>query len=81
LAESLARINAVKNVLATITNMIAGVVFVIVTEVNWPAAIAIAVGSVIGAQVGGKVSRRLPAVVYRVIIVAVGIVAIVSLLT
>ena len=80
-AESLARINAVKNVLATITNMIAGVVFVIVSEVNWPAAIAIAVGSVIGAQVGGKVSRRLPAVVYRVIIVAVGIVAIVSLLT
>lgn len=80
-AESLARINAIKNVLATVANMIAGLVFVIVSEVNWPAAIAIAVGSVIGAQVGGKVSRRLPAVVYRVIIVAVGVVAIVSLLT
>jgi uncharacterized protein len=80
-AESLARINAIKNVLATVANMIAGLVFVIVSEVNWPAAIAIAVGSVIGAQVGGKVSRRLPAVIYRVIIVAVGIVAVVSLLT
>jgi uncharacterized membrane protein YfcA len=79
-AESLARINAIKNVLATIANMIAGVVFVIVSEVNWPAAIAIAVGSVIGAQVGGRVSRRLPAIVYRVIIVVVGIAAIVSLL-
>jgi uncharacterized protein len=79
-AESLARINAIKNVLATIANMIAGVVFVIVSEVNWPAAIAIAVGSVVGAQVGGRVSRRLPAVVYRVIIVVVGIAAIVSLL-
>jgi uncharacterized membrane protein YfcA len=80
-AESLARINAIKNVLATIANMIAGVVFVMVSEVNWPAAIAIAVGSVIGAQVGGKVSRKLPAIVYRVIIVAVGVAAIVSLLT
>jgi len=80
-AESLARINAVKNVLATIANMIAAVVFVIVSEVNWPAAIAIAVGSVVGAQVGGRVSRKLPPIVYRVIIVAVGVAAIISLLS
>jgi uncharacterized membrane protein YfcA len=80
-AESLARINAIKNVLATIINGIAAVVFVIVTEVNWPAAIAIAVGSVLGAQVGGRVGRKLPPTVYRVIIVAVGITAIVSLLS
>jgi uncharacterized protein len=80
-AESLARINAIKNVLATIINGIAAVVFVIVSEVNWPAAIAIAVGSVLGAQVGGRVGRKLPPTVYRVIIVAVGITAIVSLLS
>jgi uncharacterized protein len=80
-AESLARINAIKNVLATIVNAIAAVVFVIVSEVNWPAAIAIAVGSVLGAQVGGRVGRKLPPMVYRVIIVAVGITAIVSLLS
>jgi uncharacterized protein len=81
LVGSLSHINAIKNVLATIVNTIAAVVFVIVTEVNWPAAIAIAVGSVLGAQVGGKVARRIPAIVYRVIIVAVGIAAIVSLLS
>jgi uncharacterized protein len=81
LAESLARINAIKNVLATIVNTIAGVVFVIVSEVNWPAAIAIAVGSVLGAQAGGRVARRLPATIYRVIIVAVGVAAIVSLVS
>jgi uncharacterized membrane protein YfcA len=81
LAESLARVNAIKNVLATIVNTIAGVVFVIVSEVNWPAAIAIAVGSVLGAQVGGRVGRKLPATTYRVIIVAVGVAAIVSLVT
>ena len=67
--------------LATIANGIASVVFIIISEVNWPAAIAIAVGSVLGAQVGGRVGRRLPATIYRVIIVAVGIAAIVSLLS
>ena len=81
LAEPLLKINAIKNVLATIANAIASVVFVIVSEVNWPAAIAIAVGSVLGAQVGGRVGRKLPATIYRVIIVAVGIAAIVSLVS
>jgi uncharacterized membrane protein YfcA len=70
-----------QNVLATIVNTIAAVVFVIVSQVNWPAAIAIAVGSVLGAQVGGKVAGKIPATIYRVIIVAVGIVAIISLLS
>jgi uncharacterized membrane protein YfcA len=79
LVDSLPYINAIKNVLATIVNSIAAVVFVIVSEVNWPAAIAIAVGSVLGAQVGGKVGRKIPPMIYRVIIVAVGIAAIVSL--
>lgn len=81
LVGSLPYVNAIKNVLATIVNTIAAVVFVIVSQVNWPAAIAIAVGSVVGAQVGGKVGRRLPPTVYRVIIVAVGVVAIISLLS
>jgi uncharacterized protein len=81
LAEPLLKVNAIKNVLALIANAIASVVFVIVSEVNWPAAISIAVGSVLGAQVGGRVGRKLPPTIYRVIIVAVGIAAIVSLLS
>jgi uncharacterized protein len=88
LAETLTRINALKNVLALIVNAIAGLVFAILpftpwaqpgAEVNWLVALAIAVGSVLGAQLGGRVGRRLPATVYRVIIVVVGVVAIVSL--
>jgi len=87
LVETLARINAVKNVLAGIVNGVAGAVFVIITliptaqedaRVNWAAAAAIAIGSVLGAQVGGRVGRRLPATLYRVIIVAVGVAAIIS---
>lgn len=81
LVGSLPYINAIKNVLATIVNSIAAVVFVIVSEVNWPAAIAIAVGSVLGAQIGGKVGRKIPPTIYRVIIVVVGVAAIISLLS
>jgi len=89
LVEELPRINALKNVLALIVNGIAGLIFMILpltpwaqpgAEIYWPAAIAIAVGSVLGAQVGGRVGRRLPAGVYRVIIVGVGGAAIIGLL-
>jgi uncharacterized protein len=40
----------------------------------------IAVGSVVGAQVGATVGRRLPGGVLRVVIVVVGVVALVSFL-
>ncbi len=80
LAESLARINAVKNVLALIANGVAAVIFVIVADVNWWAAGAVAVGAILGAQLGGKVGRKLPQTVYRVIIVGVGVAAIIVLM-
>jgi uncharacterized membrane protein YfcA len=80
LAEHLQRINAIKNVLAGLVNGIAGVIFVFLYDVNWWAAGAIAVGSVIGAQIGGRVGKKLPPLVYRIVIVAVGVVAIVNLL-
>jgi uncharacterized protein len=48
-------------------------------RIDWGAAATIAAGSVLGAQVGGRVGRKLRPMIYRVIIVAVGVVAIVSL--
>ena len=80
LAESLPRINAVKNVLAGVVNGIAAVIFILVAHVDWSVVVAIAIGSVIGAQIGGKVGRKLPPIVYRIVIVVVGVIAIVNLL-
>jgi uncharacterized membrane protein YfcA len=80
LPETLARINGLKNVLSGIVNATAGVVFILVSRVDWPVAAALALGSVLGAQVGARVGRRLPPLVYRVVIVVVGVVAIVNLL-
>ncbi len=79
-ADSMQRHNATKNVLALIVNGIAAVVFILVADVNWPVAGLIAVGSVIGGQIGATVGRRLPANVLRAVIVTVGVVAVVAFL-
>jgi len=71
------RANAYKNVLAATANGAAAVVFVLSTPVAWLAALIIAVGAVIGGQIGGSVGRRLPPIVYRGIIVVIGIIAII----
>ena len=80
LAETMQRHNATKNVLAALVNGVAAVVFIFVADVDWRAAALIAVGSIIGGQIGATVGRRLPAAVLRGVIVVVGVVAIVSLL-
>jgi uncharacterized membrane protein YfcA len=80
LPEDLQRVNALKNVLAAIVNGVAGVLFVFAAHVAWGAAALIAVGSIVGAQLGARVGRRLPDAALRAVIVVVGIVALVRLL-
>lgn len=79
LHESLQRINAVKNVLALLTNLVAAVVFLVVAHIAWGAALLIAGGAIVGGQVGAHVGRRLPVVWLRALIVVVGCAAIVKL--
>lgn len=73
--EDLQRLNAVKNVLATVVNAVAGLIFIVVADVDWWVALLIGVGSVIGGQIGATVGRRLPSAVLRVVIVLVGLAA------
>jgi uncharacterized protein len=80
LEDALQRINACKNVLAGLANLLAGAIFAIVAHVSWPAVGLIAAGSVTGGVLGARYGRRLPAAPLRALIVAVGIVAIVRLL-
>jgi uncharacterized membrane protein YfcA len=79
LTDTLQRINALKNVLATLTNLVAAVIFAFAADVDWGVAALIAVGSVVGGQLGAQIGRRLPPVAFRAIIVVVGIAAIVKL--
>jgi uncharacterized protein len=73
--DDLQRHNATKNVLALLVNGVAAVVFIAVADVDWAVAGLIAVGSVIGGQIGAGVGRRLPAALLRAVIVVVGVVA------
>lgn len=78
--EELARLNAAKNVLAGLANLAAAVVFTLVTDVAWLAALTIAAGATIGGQFGPRIGRRLPPTVYRTVIVVVGVMVSVALL-
>ena len=75
LPGSLQRANAYKNVLAAVANFAAAIVFVAITQVAWWAAACIAAGAILGGQIGGWVGQRLPPLVLRIVIVAVGIAA------
>ena len=78
--DSLQRINATKNVLAGLVNGVAAIVFIVAGHVNWGVAGLIAAGSILGAQVGARVGRKLPPWGLRVLIVCVGAAALVKLL-
>ena len=80
LDETLQRVNAAKNVLAGLVNAVAAVLFIVVADVSWGFAGLIALGSVLGGLLGAHVGRRIPPLLLRGIIVAVGVVAIVMLL-
>lgn len=79
LSQDLHRTNALKNVLAGLTNGVAGLYFVLAAHVQWGPAAIIAVTSILGAQLGARYGRRLPADALRVLIVVVGVSAIVRL--
>ncbi|MEU5894743.1 MULTISPECIES: sulfite exporter TauE/SafE family protein [Streptomyces] len=70
--DDLQRLNAAKNVLASIVNGVAAVVFIVVADVDWTAAGLIAAGSTVGGLVGARYGRRLPPLAMRTFIVVVG---------
>lgn len=81
LSDPLQRINAFKNVLTAVVNLVAGVIYAIVAPVSWPVVGIIAASSIVGGLLGARIGRRLPPTVLRGVIVVIGIVAIVRLVT
>lgn len=75
ISDELVRINALKNVLVTIVNGIAAVIFVIRGNVPWLAAGLIGIGAIVGAQLGARLGRKIPPTVLRRFIAVIGVVA------
>jgi uncharacterized protein len=65
------RANAVKNLLALIVNLVAGVLFALRADVDWAVAALVALGSVSGGLIGVRVARRLPPTAFRWFVVIV----------
>jgi uncharacterized membrane protein YfcA len=80
LSEPIQELNAVKNVVAGVANLVAALIFVAVAHVAWEAAGVIAISSVLGGQAGSAVGRRLNPLLLRLVIVAAGLAALVKLL-
>jgi uncharacterized membrane protein YfcA len=77
--DSLQRLNGLKNVLAGLVNLTAGLIFVFAAEIDWAVAGLIAGGSIVGAVFGARYGRRLSPTVLRALIVVVGTAAIIRL--
>jgi uncharacterized membrane protein YfcA len=80
LADDLQRINAGKNVLVTIVNGSAAIIFVIFAHVAWIAVALIAAGTAIGGLIGAKIGRKLPPLALRIVIVVIGVISAVKLI-
>jgi uncharacterized membrane protein YfcA len=83
LPEDMQRMNAAKNLLSLIVNIVAAVGFTLVAfdRINWVAAGLIAAGSLFGGFLGAHYGRRLSSNALRAVIVVVGLIGLYRLMT
>ena len=80
LAETLGRVNALKNVLSTVVNAVALIAFGLFGPVAWEAVLVVATTALAGGYLGGRLAGRIPAKVLRTAVVVYGVVVSVVLL-
>ena len=82
LPEDMQRMNAAKNLLALLVNVVAAISYTLVAfdRISWVAAGLIALGSLVGGWLGARYGRRLSPAALRAVIVVVGLVGLYRLL-
>ena len=68
-------VNALKTLAILSANVVAGLIFIFVADLNLTAVVLLSAGSLVGGWVGAHIGRRLPPTLLRVLIVAAGITA------
>jgi uncharacterized membrane protein YfcA len=76
--DSLARANALKQLMSLIINTCAAIVFLVQGTVDWPVALIIAVTSLAGGLIGGRLASKIPEALLRwlAISIALGVAAV-----
>jgi uncharacterized membrane protein YfcA len=74
LAETMARVNALKNIISAVVGLATVVAFGIFGPVHWVAVAILAPATVLGGYVGARLARQLPSAVLRAVIVIFGVV-------
>ncbi|MGK2882377.1 MAG: sulfite exporter TauE/SafE family protein [Mycobacterium sp.] len=83
LPESMQRMNAAKNLLSLLVNLVAAAAYVLVAfgRISWSAAGLIAIGSLLGGWLGARYGRRLSPNALRIVVVIVGLIGLYRLMT
>jgi len=83
LPEDVQRMNAAKNLLSLLVNIVAAAAYTLVAfdRISWAAAGLIAIGSLVGGWLGARYGRRLSPAALRAVIVVVGLIGLFRLLT
>ncbi len=74
LVESMTRLNAIKQVIGLVSGTTAAMFFIFTGQINWPVALVMMAGSLIGGLFGGKLAGAVNPTVLRWIVVVVGVV-------
>jgi hypothetical protein len=70
--DNLTRLNAVKQAIALATNLTAALLFVMSGKVNWPVALVMAAGALLGGSLGGRLAARIKPASLRWLVVTIG---------
>jgi uncharacterized membrane protein YfcA len=70
--DTLTRMNALKTWLSVLISGVAVLTFIVADLVDWPAALVMLAGTVLGGVAGARLARRLPALWLKRVVVALG---------
>lgn len=79
--QNLQRVNAMKNLLAALVNLVAAIFFVFAANIDWLVAVLIMGSSIVGGWLGAHYGRHLSHTFLRWFIVVIGLVAVTVMVT
>lgn len=81
MTEGIQQINALKNFLQGIDNTTSAILYVILGNVRWWVVLSLALGAALGGHLGAYIAKRLSPLIFRIIVVVIGVIGIVRLVS